>query len=86
MTYDLPLTIMGNPIITNLFGKQLVTHQTGPKGREIKRIFEHFNVEVTRIHRYEFASIELGRIKLGKYKLLSNKIINEIKNKYGYKK
>ncbi len=59
---------------------------TEGKNREIKRIFEHFNVEVTRIHRYEFASIELGGIKLGKYKLLSNKIINEIKNKYGYKK
>ena len=59
---------------------------TEGKNREIKRIFEHFSVEVTRIHRYEFAGIELGNIKSGKHKLLANKIIKEIKNKYGYKK
>ena len=59
---------------------------TEGKNREIKRIFEHFNVEVTRIHRYEFAGIELGGIKSGKHKLLAHKIIEEVKNKYGYKK
>ena len=59
---------------------------TEGKNREIKRIFDYFNVEVSLIHRYEFAGIELGDIKVGKYKFLANKAIKELKNKYGYKK
>ena len=59
---------------------------TEGKNREIKRIFDYFNVEVSLIHRYEFAGIELGDIKVGKYKFLANKTIKELKNKYGYKK
>ena len=61
-------------------------HLTEGKNREIKRIFAFFNVEVTSLHRYEFASIRLDKIKMGKYKLLKKNIINSVKVKYGYKK
>tara|TARA_Y100000590_G_C15413802_1_gene898637 strand:+ start:27 stop:743 length:717 start_codon:yes stop_codon:yes gene_type:complete len=61
-------------------------HLTEGKNREIKRIFSHFDVMVTMIHRYEFAGINIGKIKSGKHKLLNHNIIKSIKLKYGYKK
>jgi len=59
---------------------------TEGKNREIKRIFAHFDVQVTLIHRFEFANLQLGKIKDGKYKLLPHNLIESIKNKYGYEK
>jgi len=61
-------------------------HLSEGKNREIKRIFAHFDVQVTLIHRFEFANLQLGKIKDGKYKLLPHNLIESIKNKYGYEK
>jgi len=61
-------------------------HLTEGKNREIKRIFSHFNCTVTLIHRFEFAGLNIGKIKSGKFKLLKHNIIKSIKSKYGYKK
>ena len=55
---------------------------TEGKNREIKRIFKHFDVKVTHIHRYEYASISLNNLKEGKVKYLQNKLINKIIEKY----
>ena len=43
------------------------------KNREIKRIFKLFNIKVKKIHRYEFAGINIGNIKSGRYKRISYK-------------
>jgi len=61
-------------------------HLTEGKNREIKRIFSFYDVQVSTLHRYEFASLKLNNIKEGKYKLLKKNIIESIKVKYGYKK
>ncbi len=55
------------------------------KNREIKRIFNHFNNSVRKLHRYEFAGIKLGNIKSGKYRriryneLIKKTDLNKIK-------
>ena len=41
------------------------------KNREIKRIFSYFDSSVRKLHRYEFAGINLGNIKSGKYRRMS---------------
>lgn len=40
------------------------------KNREIRRIFLRFNVKVNKLHRYQFAGIELDGIKPGEYRVL----------------
>ena len=50
---------------------------TEGKNREIKRIFDHFNIKVLSIHRYEFAGLKLGTLKEGKYRILRK---NEIRD------
>ena len=52
------------------------------KNREIRRMFENFNLKVLKLHRYEFAGFKLGNLKPGKYRKIKN---FEIK-KYIYKK
>ena len=54
---------------------------TEGKNREIKRIFENYNVKVKSLHRYEFAGIKLNKLKVGKFKQLKN---NEIKKQFSY--
>ena len=49
---------------------------TEGKNREIKRIFNHFDIKVHRLHRYEFGGLGLRNIKEGKYKRINK---NELK-------
>ena len=49
---------------------------TEGKNREIKRIFNHFDIKVHRLHRHEFGGIGLRNIKEGKYKRING---NELK-------
>ena len=44
---------------------------TEGKNREIKRIFNHFNIKVHKLHRYEFGGLVLGNVKVGKYKRIN---------------
>ena len=37
---------------------------TEGKNREIKQIFNKFNINVLRLHRYEFAGIKLGNLRI----------------------
>ena len=50
------------------------------KNREIRNIFEYLEHNIIQLHRYEFAGIKLGNLKLGKYKKIKitdfNKKIN----------
>ena len=43
---------------------------TEGKNREIKRIFIHFKSKVLSLHRYQFANIKTGALKIGDYKRL----------------
>ena len=49
------------------------------KNREIKKIFNNFNINVLRLHRFEFAGIKLGSLKVGKYRILNKNELNQIK-------
>ena len=40
---------------------------TEGKNREIRRIFKKLDSEVIELHRYEFAGLNVGNIKVGKY-------------------
>ena len=48
------------------------------KNREIRRIFLRFNAKVNKLHRYEFAGIELDGIKLGEYRILKREEIDAL--------
>ena len=50
---------------------------TEGKNREIKRIFNFFNIKVLAIHRYQFSGIKLGRLKEGKFRTLTKHEINK---------
>ena len=43
------------------------------KNREIKRIFNYYDINVLKIHRYEFAGIILHNLALGKYRKINKK-------------
>jgi len=43
------------------------------KNREIKRIFNFYNIQVNKLHRYDFAGIKLGNLKTGEYRRISLK-------------
>ena len=43
------------------------------KNKEIKRIFNFYNIKVDKLHRYEFAGLNLGNLKSGEYKRISLK-------------
>ena len=43
------------------------------KNREIKRIFNFYNIQVNKLHRYDFAGIKLGNLKIGEYRRISLK-------------
>jgi len=55
------------------------------KNREIKKIFNYFNINVLKLHRFEFAGIRLGKLKEGKYRLINKKELNQIKNNISIK-
>ena len=55
---------------------------TEGKNREIKRIFNNFNIKVLSIHRYEFAGFKLGHLKEGKFRLLKKSEIKGQNLKY----
>ena len=59
---------------------------TEGKNKEIKRIFSHYNINVLKLHRYEFANIQLGKLKEGKSRKLTKKEINIIKSVINEKK
>ena len=46
---------------------------TEGKNKEIKRIFNFYNIKVDKLHRYEFAGLSLGKLKSGEYKRISLK-------------
>ena len=48
------------------------------KNREIRRIFLRFNAKVNKLHRYEFAGIELDGIKIGEYRILKKQEIETL--------
>lgn len=49
------------------------------KNHEIKKMFEHFNLDVLKLKRITYGSLSLGNLKSGEYKQLS---IKEIKTLY----
>ena len=51
---------------------------TEGKNRQIKKIFTFFNVKVLRLHRYEFSGIDLGTLKIGKYRKVTKKELDKI--------
>jgi len=55
---------------------------TEGKNREIKRIFNNFNIKVLSIHRYEFAGFQLGNLKEGRFRLLRKGEIKSQNLKY----
>ena len=65
--------------IKNIFEWKVVL--TEGKNREIKRIFSNYECKVTLIHRYAFCGLELNNLKIGKYKKLPLKVINNMLNK-----
>ena len=44
---------------------------TEGKNREIKRIFNYFDINVIKLHRYEFAGITLKKTSIGKYRKMN---------------
>ena len=65
--------------IKNIFEWKVIL--TEGKNREIKRIFSNYDCKVTLIHRYAFCGLELNNLKIGKYKKLPLKEINNMLNK-----
>ena len=51
---------------------------TEGKNREIKRIFNFFDIKVLNLHRYEFSGLRLNELKEGKFKKISKKDFNRI--------
>jgi len=51
---------------------------TEGKNREIKRIFNYFDIRVLNLHRYEFAGLKMNGLKEGKFKIISKKDLNRI--------
>ena len=49
------------------------------KNHEIKKMFEHFNLDVLKLKRISYGSLSLGNLQSGKYKKLS---IKEVKTLY----
>ncbi|MFA6618749.1 MAG: pseudouridine synthase [Candidatus Neomarinimicrobiota bacterium] len=49
------------------------------KKREVKRIFKHFNSQVTRLHRNSFAGISANELAPGKWKKLTTQEIESLK-------
>ena len=49
------------------------------KNREIHNIFNHFNINILRLHRYEFAGVNVGNLKSGKYRKLKKNEVFKIK-------
>ena len=54
---------------------------TEGKNREIKRIFNYFDIRVLNLHRYEFAGLKMNGLKEGKFKIISKKDLNKIISK-----
>ena len=50
------------------------------KKREVKRIFRHFNSRVTRLHRNAFAGLSANELAPGKWKRLTSKEVETLKN------
>ena len=48
------------------------------KNREIRRIYKYFDINVKKLHRYQFANIKLGNLKSGSYKRISYKHIKNV--------
>ena len=48
------------------------------KNREIHNIFNHFNLKISRLHRYEFANIKIGNLKNGKFRKLRKKEVMKL--------
>ena len=48
---------------------------TEGKNREIKKIFNYFDINVTKLHRFEFGGIVLNNLPIGKYRKINNKEI-----------
>lgn len=53
---------------------------TEGKNREIRRFFGHFDRDVLDLKRVSFAGIELNNLPSGKFRFLSNKEYNNLKN------
>jgi len=53
---------------------------TEGKNREIREIFEYLNVEIIKLHRYEFFGLKLGNLKSGKYKKIKINTIKKMLN------
>ena len=51
---------------------------TEGKNREIKRIFNFFDIKVLNLHRYEFSGLRMNELKEGKFRKISKKDFNRI--------
>ena len=51
---------------------------TEGKNREIKRLFKAMGSEITRLHRYSIAGLNVKDIKIGRYKPLSMRQIQKL--------
>ena len=55
-------------------------HLTEGKNREIKRIFNYFDINVIKLHRYEFAGIILNNLAIGQYRKINKKEIRQLES------
>lgn len=51
--------------------KQVILHLAEGKNREIRNVFSHGKLKITRLHRTEFGPLKLGILKEGKFRQLS---------------
>jgi 23S rRNA pseudouridine2605 synthase len=49
------------------------------KKREVRRIFRSVKIKLFSLNRISFGSVYIGDLKLGEYRLLSEKEINRLK-------
>ncbi|MCX7727714.1 MAG: hypothetical protein N2053_12810, partial [Chitinispirillaceae bacterium] len=54
------------------------------KNRQIRRLFEAINVNISRLKRVQFAHLKLGELKAGEIRPLTKREIEAMKN-IGYK-
>ena len=59
--------------------KLVVLTLTEGKNREIRHVFEHYNIPVTSLHRIQFGTLGLGNLKTGKFRVLSGREIMELR-------
>ena len=48
------------------------------KNRQIRRMFEHYNFKVTKLHRFQFGGLRLGNMNAGSYRKLTSEEVTSL--------